>query len=160
VVPRSIAANLHAGGHTVGRMGVRRQGKRFVTGLHTRVYRVTGGRVGSRFGGVENVLLTTTGRKSGTPRTTPLSVLPDGNDLVLVASDGGAPRDPDWYLNLTSNPAVVVQRGGERREMLARTATPQERADLWPKVTALYGGYATYQKRTDREIPLVICTPA
>ena len=138
---------------------IRRQGQRFVTGLHARVYRWTGGRVGSRFGTVENVLLTTTGRRSGARRTTPLSVLARGEELVLVASNGGAPRDPDWFLNLTADPSVTVQRGGDVVAMQARPATAAERAELWPKVTALYSGYATYQTRTEREIPLVICTP-
>jgi len=138
---------------------ISRQGQRFVTGLHSRIYRWTGGRIGSRFGKVENVLLTTTGRRSGAKRTTPLSVLPMGSELVLVASNGGAQRDPDWFLNLTADPSVVVQRGAHRLAMHARPATAAERADLWPKVTSLYKGYATYQTRTEREIPLVVCTP-
>ena len=140
-------------------MDISRQGQRFVTGLHSRIYRLTGGRIGSRFGKVENVLLTTTGRRSGAKRTTPLSVLPMGSELVLVASNGGAQRDPDWFLNLTADPSVVVQRGAHRLAMHARPATAAERAELWPKVTSLYQGYATYQTRTEREIPLVVCTP-
>jgi deazaflavin-dependent oxidoreductase (nitroreductase family) len=138
---------------------ISRQGQRFVTGLHSRIYRWTGGRIGSRFGKVENVLLTTTGRRSGAKRTTPLSVLPMGSELVLVASNGGAQRDPDWFLNLTADPSVVVQRGAHRLAMQARPATAAERTELWSKVTSLYKGYATYQTRTEREIPLVICTP-
>ena len=136
-----------------------REGQRFFTGLHARVYRLTRGRVGSRIGQVENVLLTTTGRRTGRTRTTPLGVLPDGDRLVLVASNGGAPRHPDWYLNLRANPDVTVQRGATVLRMHARTATPQERDALWPKVVQRYAGYDRYQRRSTREIPLVICEP-
>ena len=136
------------------------QGQRFFTGLHARVYRLSGGRIGSRMGSVENVLLTTTGRRTGRTRTTPLGVLPDGDRLVLVASNGGAPRHPDWYLNLSANPEVTVQRGAAVLRMRARTATPQERDVLWPRVVARYAGYARYQRNARREIPLVICEPA
>lgn len=135
-------------------------GRRLVTGLHAAVYRLTRGRVGGRLGAMEQVLLTTTGRRSGAPRTTPLTVLVDGTRLVLIASNGGAPRHPDWYLNLVEDPRVTVQRGAERLALWARTASPDERAALWPRVVALYSGYATYQRRTTREIPLVICVPA
>lgn len=136
-----------------------REGQRFFTGLHARVYRLTRGRVGSRIGPVENVLLTTTGRRTGRTRTTPLGVLPDGDRLVLVASNGGAPRHPDWYLNLRANPDVTVQRGAAVLRMRARTATRQERDVLWPKVVQRYAGYDRYQRRSTREIPLVICEP-
>lgn len=135
-------------------------GRRLVTGLHAAVYRLTRGRVGGRLGSMEQVLLTTTGRRSGVPRTTPLTVLVDGSRLVLIASNGGAPRHPDWYLNLVEDPQVTVQRGAERLAQSARTASPDERATLWPRVVALYSGYATYQRRATREIPLVICVPA
>ena len=136
-----------------------RWGQRFFTGLHTRVYRASGGRVGSHIGPVENVLLTTTGRRTGRSRTTPLGCLADGERLVLVASNGGAPRHPDWYLNLRDHPQVTVQRGAAVHRMRARTATPQERAELWPKVVSRYAGYDRYQRRSTREIPLVICEP-
>ncbi len=134
--------------------------QRFVTGVHARAYRLTGGRLGGRIGRVEQVLLTTTGRRSGQARTTPLSVIADGDRLVLIASNGGAARHPDWYLNLTADAAVTIQRGGDHIAMRARTATPAERADLWRRAVALYSGYAGYQRRTSREIPVVICEPA
>jgi len=134
--------------------------QRFVTGIHARAYRLTGGRLGGRIGRVEQVLLTTTGRRSGRARTTPLSVIADGDRLVLIASNGGAARHPDWYLNLTANPSVTVQRGGEHVAMVARTAGSAERADLWQRAVALYSGYAAYQRRTSREIPVVICESA
>lgn len=133
--------------------------RRIVTQAHARLYKVSGGRIGRRFGHVEHVLLTTTGRKSGTRRTTPLSVLVDGDRLVLIASNGGAVRHPDWYLNLIDDSQVRIQRGGDEMSMSARTATPVERAVLWPRAVALYSGYARYQERTQREIPMVICEP-
>lgn len=137
-------------------MGVR-PGQRLVTSLHTALFRVTRGRLGGRLGRVEQVLLTTTGRRTGARRTTPLAVLVDGDRLVLIASNAGSPGHPDWYLNLSANPDVVVERGRERLRLRAHTATPQERAILWPRAVALYGGYARYQRRTAREIPVVVC---
>jgi deazaflavin-dependent oxidoreductase (nitroreductase family) len=136
-----------------------RRGQRFVTGLHALLYRLSGGRIGGRLGRLEQVLLTTTGRHTGVRRTTPLSVLVDGDRLVLVASNGGSRRHPDWYLNLTADPDVVVQRGSDRLPMRARTASAEERAVLWPRAVALYGGYARYQQRTTRQIPMVVCEP-
>lgn len=133
--------------------------------IHALVYRGTGGRIGRRLLGMEQVLLTTTGRSTGRPRTTPVSAFPldrwagprDG--VMLVASDGGRPRHPHWYRNLCAQPEVLIQRGPRAFAMRARTATPAERERLWPHVVAVYGGYADYQARTDREIPLVICEP-
>lgn len=133
--------------------------QRIVTHVHAHLYRVSRGRIGRRLGSVEQVLLTTTGRKSGTQRTTPLSVLPDGDALVLLASNSGAARHPDWYLNLVADPRVTIQRGAQRLPMRARTASPAERAVLWPRAVALFGGYARYQERTAREIPVVVCEP-
>lgn len=135
-------------------------GQKAFTRTHVWVYRTTGGRLGGRFGRAENVLLTTTGRTSGAERTTPLTATIDGDRVVLVASNGGAPRHPDWYLNLCADPAVRVQRGGTTTAMTARTATDEERAELWPRVVATYKGYEGYQRKTSREIPLVICEPA
>jgi deazaflavin-dependent oxidoreductase (nitroreductase family) len=131
-----------------------------VTSLHAQVYRLTNGKVGGRFGKAENILLTTTGRTSGTARTTPLTVTVDGDRLILVASNGGAPKHPDWYLNLTADPDVTVQRGGQQLHLRARTATADERPALWTKIVGTYRDYDSYQKKTDREIPLVICEPA
>jgi deazaflavin-dependent oxidoreductase (nitroreductase family) len=130
-----------------------------VTQLHVRVYQLTGGKLGGRIGHAEHIVLTTTGRKSGARRTTPLTVTVDGDRLVLVASNGGAARHPDWYLNLTANPDVLVQRGARQVPMRARTATPDERPQLWSKVVATYQGYDGYQRKTSREIPLVVCEP-
>jgi F420H(2)-dependent quinone reductase len=124
------------------------------------VYRWTGGSVGGTMRGAPILLLTTTGRKSGEERTTPLLYLADGDRLAIVASAGGAPAHPGWYHNLRANPDVRVQIGKDVRPMRAEVAAPEERADLWPKLVALYGDYATYQTRTTREIPVVVLTPA
>ena len=105
------------------------------------------------------LLLTTTGRKSGAPRVAPLIYLRDGERLVLVASKGGMDHHPLWYHNLVANPEVEVQIGAETRPMTARTATPAEKAALWPKVVAVYRDYADYQARTTRDIPAVILSP-
>jgi deazaflavin-dependent oxidoreductase (nitroreductase family) len=120
------------------------------------VYKATGGSVGGSHGGAPVLLLTTTGRRTGKVRTTPLLYLVDGETLVVVASYGGAPKHPAWYLNLGAKADVVVQirRDVERRR--ARTASAEERARLWPLLVAMYANYATYQRRTSREIPVVI----
>ncbi len=126
-------------------------------GVHTRVYRLTGGIVGHRFPGAPpTLLLDHVGAKSRTTRTTPLTYIEDDPDLVLVASKGGHPRHPAWYHNLRANPDTTVQIGREQRAVHARVATPEERERLWPTVLATYAGYGDYQRRTDREIPLVI----
>ena len=104
-------------------------------------------------------LLTTMGRKSGKPRTVPLLYLGDGDTVVLVASRGGTDTAPLWYRNLATNPDIEVQIGERNRPMRARTANAEEKAAYWPKVVAMYRDYATYQSWTDREIPLVLCTP-
>lgn len=127
---------------------------------HTLVYRATGGRIGHRLPGLPQMLLLDhVGAKSGTRRTIPLLYLEDGRDVVIVASKGGHPRNPAWYHNLLANPDTTVQIGRERRAVRARVADAGERARLWPKAVALYGGYRDYQERTEREIPLVILEP-
>ncbi|MBK9181001.1 MAG: nitroreductase family deazaflavin-dependent oxidoreductase [Acidimicrobiales bacterium] len=140
-------------------MGIARTGQKLFTGFHVWVYRTTGGRIGRRIGSIENVLLTTTGRRTGQARTTPLTATIDDDRVVLVASNGGAPRHPDWYLNLVAHPEVTVQRGADVQRMGARTAGPEERAVLWPRVVSTYKGYEGYQCRAPREIPIVICEP-
>ena len=125
------------------------------------VYRATRGRIGGRFGRARVLLLTTTGRRTGKRRTAPLGYLEDGGDLVVIASFGGSDVQPAWYLNLAADTDVEVQlRGGARQPMRARTATPEERARLWLRVVEMYAGYAKYQARTAREIPLVILEPS
>jgi deazaflavin-dependent oxidoreductase (nitroreductase family) len=128
--------------------------------LHGTVFRLTAGRVGGRFGQLEQVLLTTTGRTTGQPRTTPLALTVVGDRLVLIASDGGAPADPGWYRNLVAHPEVQLQRGPLTRSMRARTASGDERAELWRAAVDHHPGYADYQRRTDRQIPVVVVEPA
>ena len=129
-------------------------------GAHTLLYRATGGLIGHRVPGVPPMLLLDhVGAKSGKPRTTPLAYLADGEQIVIVASKGGHPRHPAWYHNLRANPRTTVQVGRRKLDVDARVAGPEERERLWPRVVDLYEGYAGYQQRTDREIPLVILEP-
>jgi deazaflavin-dependent oxidoreductase (nitroreductase family) len=135
-------------------------GFRILNTFHRTVVRASGGRLGTRAYGLDMVELVTTGRRSGRAHSTMLlAPLRDGSDLVLVASKGGDQRDPDWYKNLVVNPLVRVTMRGESVEMLARVATPEERALLWPRTVARYRHYEGYQRRAGRLIPLVICTP-
>lgn len=133
--------------------------QRAATKLHSFVYRATGGRVGGRIVGGPVLLLTTTGRKSGKKRTVPLLYLEDGENLVLVASNGGAPVHPTWWLNLRANPEATVEVGREKLRVRAEEASPREKERLWPKLVEMYGGYETYRRRTDREIPVVLLKP-
>jgi deazaflavin-dependent oxidoreductase (nitroreductase family) len=133
---------------------------RYVTGLHRWVFKATNGRLLGRLGGMPVVMLTTTGRKSGKPRTTMLtSPVQEGESVVLVASYGGDDRHPTWFLNVRDDPETEVVMQGRHRKMRARVATVEEKRALWPKVTQAYRGYAGYQQRTDRDIPLVILDP-
>jgi F420H(2)-dependent quinone reductase len=127
---------------------------------HTALYRATGGRVGHRVPGAPPMLLLDhVGAKSGAKRTSPLVYVRDGEDVVLVASKGGYPKNPGWFYNLKANPDTEVQIGSEHRQVRAHVADPEERKRLWPMALKTYGGYADYQKRTEREIPLVILEP-
>ena len=126
--------------------------------LHTFWYRTTGGLIGSWIGG-PSLLLTTTGRKSGKPRTLPLLYLKTTRGYALVASFAGAEHHPAWYLNLDADPEVEIQVGARRLRARAQTADAQRRAELWPRLLKLYGGYAGYQRRTAREIPVVELVP-
>ena len=129
------------------------------TDLHTAAYKLTGGRIGGRAMGAPIVLLESVGRKSGKRRTHPLICLEDGEDLVVVASKGGIDEHPAWYLNLKANPETRVNWKGEKRNVRAREATEQERERLWPAVVEIYKPYASYQRRTERRIPVVILEP-
>jgi deazaflavin-dependent oxidoreductase (nitroreductase family) len=128
--------------------------------VHQTLFDVTGGRLGGSVMSMTAVKLTTTGRKSGKPRTVMLTTpLQRGEEIILVASYGGDEAHPAWYLNLVANPAVTLSMSGREFPATARTATDDEKAELWPQITAAYDGYAGYQRRTDRDIPVVICTP-
>lgn len=129
---------------------------RAATAGHVGVYRATGGRLGGRVVGMPALLLTTTGRRSGKPRTTPLTYLEDGDTVVLAASNGGNPWFPAWWHNLRADPRAGVQIGGRRMQMRAREATAAERERLWPRFLRSYKGYAEYEGKTSRRIPVVI----
>ena len=105
------------------------------------------------------LLLTTIGRKSGQPRTTPVLYLRYGDAIVVVASKGGLPNHPLWYLNLTANPNVEVEVDGQKMAMLARRATEEEKQRLWPRLVEMYPDFANYQARTDRDIPVIFLSP-
>jgi deazaflavin-dependent oxidoreductase (nitroreductase family) len=125
---------------------------------HVARYRETAGEDGHDWQGTKTLLLTTTGRRSGEPRELPLIYGRHGDDYVVVASKGGAPVHPGWYLNLEANPEVEVQVGAERFRARARTATAEERPELWRIMTAEWPAYDQYQTKTDREIPVVVIT--
>ena len=129
-------------------------------GGHAAVYRATHGVIGHRFPGSPPVLLVDhVGARSGVTRTSPLVYARDGEDLILVASKGGYPKNPAWFHNLMANPDTSIQVGSSRRQVHARVADPEERKRLWPVVVGVYGGYEDYRRRTQREIPLVILEP-
>ena len=134
-------------------------GQRLLTGTHTFFYRLSGGKLGGQLGKSPVLLLNTTGRKTGKQRTTPLLYLRDGDNLVLVASYGGAPTHPVWWLNLLAKPEAEVEIGRKKLCVTARQADTAERERLWPLLVAMYGNYAEYQKKTTREIPVVILHP-
>ncbi|HEY3943254.1 MAG TPA: nitroreductase family deazaflavin-dependent oxidoreductase [Acidimicrobiales bacterium] len=139
---------------------VRDRLNRLLPAAHVRIYRASGGRVGGSFGTANVLLLTTKGRKSGVPRTTPVNYLPDGDHLVLIASNGGQDHHPAWYLNLVADPTATIQRRGESSTVTARVATAAEKAELWPRIVDWYKGYDAYQKKTSRDIPVVILSPS
>jgi deazaflavin-dependent oxidoreductase (nitroreductase family) len=131
-----------------------------VTEGHAIVYRATRGLVGHRFPGAPPMLLLDhVGAKSGKRRTTPLVYARDGENVVLVASKGGYPKNPAWFHNLNANPDTTIQIGSRRQEVHARVADAEERARLWPIVVQVYSGYESYRRRTEREIPLVVLEP-
>jgi F420H(2)-dependent quinone reductase len=129
--------------------------------VNTFFYRRGGGEgLGGTFQKIPVALLTTTGRKSGQPRVSPLYFLRDGDRVVVAASRGGSDKNPLWYLNLKANPKVSVQIKKEVLDLTARDATDDERAQYWPQLVKMYSGYEDYQSYTDRSIPIVICDPA
>lgn len=136
-------------------------GFRALSALHAGVLALTGWRVAARVAGMPIVELRTIGRRSGRVRMVVLSApIVNGDAIVLVASKGGDDRHPAWYRNLVAHPDVELTVGESTRRMRARIANPDERAVLWPQVIAAYRGYGAYQRRTEREIPLVICEPS
>jgi len=127
---------------------------------HRAALKLSGGRFGRKFFGMKALELHVVGRKSGQTRSVMLTApIFETDRIVLVASKGGDDRHPEWYLNLSANPDIEITVDDATSKWVARTASPEEKAELWPRVVATYKGYAGYQKRTDRDIPLVICEP-
>ena len=130
------------------------------TGAHVAVYRATGGKLGRRLPGLPQILLLDhVGAKSGVERTAPLLYVRDGGDLVIVSSKGGYPKNPAWYYNLLANPDTRVQVDSDVIDVTARKANAEERARLWPRCVDLYPNFVVYQRRADREIPVMILSP-
>jgi deazaflavin-dependent oxidoreductase (nitroreductase family) len=126
---------------------------------HIAVYRRTEGKVGARLLWFPAALLTTIGRRSGQPRTTPTLYLREGDRVVLPASFGGRDEHPMWYRNLRSNPKVHIQIRGEHLDLVARDAIEEERNRFWPRLVRMYPPYRNYRRAADRVIPLVVCEP-
>jgi F420H(2)-dependent quinone reductase len=128
--------------------------------LHSTLYRLTNGRIGGRFiAGSPILLLTTTGRRTGKRRIRPLAYVRDGDRFVLCASNGGSPRHPGWYHNLCATGRAEIQVGPEQVAVSAKTADPAERSRLFPRFVQMYKGYAGYEHKPSRQIPLVVLTP-
>ena len=130
---------------------------KWMSGSNAWIYKVTGGKLGGTFQKAPVALLTTTGRKTGQPRVSPLLYMRDGSRVIVAASRGGSDKNPMWYLNLKANPKVQVQIKDEVLDLTARDATDEERSKYWPKLVEMYPTYNDYQSWTDRVIPLVVC---
>ena len=134
---------------------------KWMSRINTFLYRRSGGEgLGGTVQNIPVALLTTTGRKTGEPRVSPLYFLRDGDRVIVAASKGGAAKNPMWYLNLKANPKVQVQIKKEVLDLTARDATDDERAKYWPQLVDMYPTYDDYQSWTDRTIPIVVCDPA
>ncbi|MDX1871125.1 nitroreductase family deazaflavin-dependent oxidoreductase [Mycolicibacterium sp. 120266] len=134
---------------------------KWMSRAQTWLFKKSGGKLANKFlRGAEVGILTTTGRKTGELRDSPLLFLQEGSRIVLVASQGGRATNPMWYLNLKANPNISFQTKNEKLNLVARDATDAERAEYWPKLDAMYADFANYRSYTDRKIPIVICDPA
>ena len=140
--------------NSLGATGLRWAGK-----LNTPLYRLSGGRIGGHVGDAPVLLLTTTGRKSGEPRTAPVVYLADGERLVVIGSNAGNPHPPAWALNLRAQPEAEVEIRDERRLVHARVTEADERAELWRRMNDQYGGFEDYRARTDRDIDVFVLEP-
>ncbi|WP_064880209.1 nitroreductase family deazaflavin-dependent oxidoreductase [Mycobacterium colombiense] len=140
---------------------------KYTARMQVRVFKLTNGRLGSRWrvgaarrNPVPTLLLEHRGRKSGRVFTTPVLYMPDGDRLVVVASQGGLPKNPQWFANLVAEPQTVVHLRGQRDvRVAAQVASPQQRAELWPRLVSLYPDFDKYAAAKDTEIPVVILTP-
>jgi deazaflavin-dependent oxidoreductase (nitroreductase family) len=139
---------------SLGATGLRLTGK-----LNTPLYRLSGGRIGGKVGRAPVLLLTTTGRKSGQPRTAPVVYLADGDSVVLINTNAGNAKIPAWSLNLKANPEAEVELGRQRRPVRARVAEGEERADLWRKHVKQFAGFDSYKEKLDREPSVFVLEP-
>lgn len=138
--------------------GIRERIKRYFSLLHVPLYRLSGGRIGGSFRSIPISLLTTTGRKSRKQRTWPLLSFPDEDRYVLIASNWGQDHHPAWLLNLRADPRATLQVGSRKTAVTAQEVAGEERDRLWRIAVEAYPGYARYQQRTGREIPVVVLT--
>jgi F420H(2)-dependent quinone reductase len=129
------------------------------SGAHAGVYRATGGKLFGRMGKSPILLLNTVGRKTGRKRTSPLLYIMDGEDFVVIASKGGAPTHPAWYLNLRANSDASVEIGDREVQVEAEVADPEDKPRLWQMMVEMYPAYDDYQKKAEREIPLLVLHP-
>jgi deazaflavin-dependent oxidoreductase (nitroreductase family) len=134
-------------------------GLRWTGRLNVPLYRLSSGRIGGRVGKAPVLLLTTTGRKSGEPRTAPVVYLRDGENVVVIGSNAGHSRTPAWSLNLKANPDAEIEIGRQQRQVRARVAEGKERADLWRRHNEQYSGFDEYEARTNRDIALFVLEP-
>ena len=133
---------------------------KLIQDTNTRLYRLSGGRIGGRYDKAPVLILHHVGRRSGEARETPLIYLRDGEDIVVVGSMGGSPKHPAWYLNVRDRPDdVKVEIKGSRTPVRARRATPEERDRLWPELLEMWPAWEAYTERTDREFPILILSP-
>jgi deazaflavin-dependent oxidoreductase (nitroreductase family) len=130
------------------------------TRVNVWVYRLSGGRLMNKLGPDPICLITMTGAKSGKQRTIPLMYVPYGEGVLLVASQGGMPKHPVWYLNRVAHPTIVVEQGGKRKKLTARIAEKAEKEQLWPLCVEHYAPYEEYRHRTERDIPVFVCEPS
>ena len=147
------------GGRLSNSTAATRRAQRRLGGLHARLYRRSGGRLGRRYFGAPVMVLETVGRRSGTPRSTPVIYLADGHGLVVVPANGGADREPAWWLNLRAAGSAVAVIGGERRRVRPRIAHGEERERLWRRFASMYPAVDDYGGFTDRELPVVVLEP-
>ena len=140
--------------NSLGARGLRWTGK-----FNVPIYRATGGRIGGKVGRAPVLLLTTTGRKSGQPRTAPVLYLADGENVVLINTNAGNAKIPAWSLNLKANPEAEIEIGRKRRAVRARIAEGEERAELWRKSNVQYAGFDDYEAKLDREISVFVLEP-
>ncbi|MFT4572401.1 MAG: deazaflavin-dependent oxidoreductase (nitroreductase family) [Candidatus Binatia bacterium] len=130
-----------------------------MTRVHVWIFTTSQGRLGKNFAGAPCCMITMTGKKTGLRRTIPLIHLPYKDGVLLIASQGGLDFNPTWYWNLLADPHIDVIADGTTRKMLAHKANDAEKAEVWPQAVAVYADFDQYQARTDRDIPVFICTP-